>query len=115
MPSVRISRQLFAPLPGYRDGRRPMRFALQASGLPADAPVVHPLNPRRRQARKPAGPAAMTARTRHYSSADHVLTRALLADLPVAYPKRFKLVVTFGAANAMRPFSRDPSCPGRTG
>jgi hypothetical protein len=43
MPSVRISRQLFDPLPGHRDGPRPMRFALL--GLPADAPVVHPLNP----------------------------------------------------------------------
>jgi hypothetical protein len=39
MPSVRISRQLFDPLPGRRDGRRPMRFAAQASGLRAGAPV----------------------------------------------------------------------------
>src|SRR5467141_1028047 len=65
MPSVRISRQLFDPLPGRRDGRRPMRFAPQASGLRAGAPVVHQQDPLRRQTRKPAGPAAMTARPRH--------------------------------------------------
>jgi hypothetical protein len=57
----------------------------------------------------------MTARTRHYSSADYVLTGALLADLRVEHPTRFELVVSPRVGRPSASLARDPSCLARTG